>query len=100
MEIDTHVGCAMSGLTADARTMVEHARVGGQSHRFTYDEPIRVESVAQSVCDLALRFGESVEDDEAMMVRRPDASERSEAARAGLIFVPMSFSHDRLASLF
>lgn len=30
MEIDSHIGCAMSGLTADARTMVEHARVTAQ----------------------------------------------------------------------
>ena len=27
VEIDSHVGCAMSGLTADARTMIDHARV-------------------------------------------------------------------------
>ena len=27
MEIDSHIGCTMSGLTADARTMIEHARV-------------------------------------------------------------------------
>jgi 20S proteasome subunit alpha 5 len=26
-EIDSHIGCAMSGLTADARTMIDHARV-------------------------------------------------------------------------
>ena len=69
MEIDTHLGCAMSGLTADARTMVDHARVTSQNHRFTYDEPIKVESVTQAVCDLALRFGESVHDEDAMMVR-------------------------------
>ena len=30
MEIDAHIGCAMSGLTADARTMVDHARVTAQ----------------------------------------------------------------------
>ena len=30
MEIDSHIGCAMSGLTADARTMVDHARVTAQ----------------------------------------------------------------------
>lgn len=30
MEIDEHVGCAMSGLTADARTLVEHGRVETQ----------------------------------------------------------------------
>ena len=68
MEIDSHIGCAMSGLTADARTMVDHARVTSQSHAFTYDEPIAVESCTQAVCDLALRFGESVEDDDALMV--------------------------------
>ncbi len=25
-EIDEHIGCAMSGLTADARTLIDHAR--------------------------------------------------------------------------
>ena len=69
MEIETHVGCAMSGLTADARTMIDHARTTSQNHAFTYDEPIKVESVTQAVCDLALRFGESVHDEEALMVR-------------------------------
>lgn len=69
MEIDRHLGCAMSGLTADARTMIDHARVTAQNHAFTYDEKIRVESVTQAVCDLALRFGESVHDEEAMMSR-------------------------------
>ncbi|OCH90564.1 proteasome subunit alpha type 5 [Obba rivulosa] len=69
MEIDAHLGCAMSGLTADARTMVDHARVTAQNHAFTYDERIRIESATQAVCDLALRFGESVHDEEALMSR-------------------------------
>ena len=30
MEVDRHLGTAMSGLTADARTMIEHARVTSQ----------------------------------------------------------------------
>jgi len=57
-EIDEHVGCAMSGLTADARTMIDHARLETQNHRFTYDEPMTVEACTQAICDLALRFGE------------------------------------------
>src|SRR5258705_10600821 len=69
MEIDRPLGCAMSGLTADARTMIDHARVTAQNHSFTYDELIKVESVTQAVCDLALRFGESVHEEEAMMSR-------------------------------
>ncbi|KDE08879.1 proteasome subunit alpha type-5 [Microbotryum lychnidis-dioicae p1A1 Lamole] len=69
MEIDAHIGCAMSGLTADARTMVEHARVTAQNHSFTYDEPIKVESITQTICDLALRFGEGADEEEATMSR-------------------------------
>ncbi|KAG8847472.1 proteasome component pup2 [Tulasnella sp. 330] len=69
MEIDAHLGCAMSGLTADARTMIDHARVTSQNHAFTYDEKIKVESVTQAVCDLALRFGESMDNEDAMMSR-------------------------------
>lgn len=59
----------MSGLTADARTMIDHARVESVSHGLNYDEPIKVESVTQSVCDLALRFGEGAEGEETIMSR-------------------------------
>ncbi|RUS25870.1 nucleophile aminohydrolase [Jimgerdemannia flammicorona] len=58
LEIDTHLGCAMSGMTADSRTMIDHARVEAQ-----------VESVTQAVCDLALRFGESADGEESIMSR-------------------------------
>ncbi|CAD6343917.1 unnamed protein product [Miscanthus lutarioriparius] len=63
MEIDEHIGCAMSGLIADARTLVEHAfRVETQNHRFSYGEPMTRESSTQAICDLALRFGEGDEE--------------------------------------
>ncbi|ODV88789.1 hypothetical protein CANCADRAFT_128722 [Tortispora caseinolytica NRRL Y-17796] len=74
VEIDRHLGCAMSGLTADARTMIEHARTETLSHDLQYDEAIRVETVTQAVCDLALRFGESVDggdDDDDHAMSRP-----------------------------
>ncbi|KAK4536928.1 hypothetical protein CDCA_CDCA10G2953 [Cyanidium caldarium] len=61
VEVDVHAGAALSGLTADARTLIEHARREAQNHRFHYDEPMPVESIARAVCDLALRFGESGE---------------------------------------
>lgn len=57
-EVDDHIGVAMSGLTADARTLIDHARVEAQQHRFSYDEPMPLESCTQSLCDLALQFGE------------------------------------------
>jgi len=70
-EIDSHVGAAMSGLVADARTLVDHARVEAQSHTFTYDEPIGVEALTQAVCDLALSFGEGNDGDSKKRMSRP-----------------------------
>lgn len=64
MEIDEHIGCAMSGLTADARTMINHARMECQNYRFTFNEPMSVESCTQATCDLALKFGEDDEEEE------------------------------------
>lgn len=68
-EVDSHIGCAVSGLIADGRSLVDHARVEAQSHRFTYDEPMPVESLTQSVCDLAMSFGEGGEENKSKMSR-------------------------------
>nr|KYP56323.1 Proteasome subunit alpha type-5 [Cajanus cajan] len=46
MEIDEHIGGAISVLV----------------HRFSYGEPMTVESTTQAFCDLALRFGEGDEE--------------------------------------
>jgi len=64
LEVDDHIGAAMSGLTADARTLVDRARVECQNHRFTYNEAMSVESTTQSLCDVALRFSEEADDDD------------------------------------
>ncbi|KAF2715952.1 proteasome core particle subunit alpha 5 [Polychaeton citri CBS 116435] len=69
VEIDKHIGCAMSGLQADARSMIEHARVTSQSHEFHYNEILGVESCTQAICDLALRFGEGADGEESIMSR-------------------------------
>lgn len=69
VEIDQHIGCAMSGLQADARSMIEHARVECQNHAFHFAESLRVESCTQAICDLALRFGEGADGEESVMSR-------------------------------
>ncbi|KAJ1446260.1 proteasome subunit alpha [Pelagophyceae sp. CCMP2097] len=69
MEVDSHIGVAMSGLIADARTLVDHARVEAQNHRFTYNEPMQTEALTQAVCDLALSFGEDGDDKRSKMSR-------------------------------
>ena len=62
MEIDSHVACAVSGLTADAQSMVEHGRVQAQNHYFTYNESMPVRSLTQSLCALSANFGTDDED--------------------------------------
>ena len=49
--------------------MVEKARVEAQNYWFTYNEPMSVESVTQSVSNLALRFSEDDREEEDGMSR-------------------------------
>lgn len=51
-EIDSHIAVTASGLIADARRLVESARVDAQRHRITYNENADVETIARSTCDL------------------------------------------------
>ena len=51
-KIDDHIGAATSGLVADARALVERARVEAQINKITYSEPIRVDSLAKKLCDM------------------------------------------------
>ena len=51
-QIDDHLGVAIAGLSADARILVDQARVFAQSNRLMYDEPVGVEIIAKRVCDI------------------------------------------------
>lgn len=50
--IDDHIGVAIAGLTADARVLVDQARIYAQVNRLTYDEPIGTESLTRRIGDL------------------------------------------------
>jgi 20S proteasome subunit alpha 5 len=68
-EVDKHIGLASSGLTADSKTLIDRARLESQNHWFTYNEKMSVESVAQAVSNLAIKFGDSDDDDDGAMSR-------------------------------
>ena len=51
-QIDDHIGAATSGLVADARALIERARLESQINKITYNEPIRVETLAKKICDM------------------------------------------------
>jgi proteasome alpha subunit len=51
-EIDEHVGAAVVGLAADARILIDRARIDAQINRLTYDEPIDVEVLTKRIADI------------------------------------------------
>jgi len=50
-KIDSHVGCATSGLVADARALVDRARTECQVNSFNYSEKLAVGSLVKKLCD-------------------------------------------------
>ncbi|HUV24892.1 MAG TPA: archaeal proteasome endopeptidase complex subunit alpha [Methanomassiliicoccales archaeon] len=54
--IDEHVGCATSGLVADARILVDQARVIAQISKITYDEKMGVEALVKRICDFKQNY--------------------------------------------
>ncbi|MET1124327.1 MAG: archaeal proteasome endopeptidase complex subunit alpha [Archaeoglobaceae archaeon] len=55
-KIDEHIAAATSGLVADARVLVERARIEAQINRLTYDEPISVKELARRICDFKQQY--------------------------------------------
>ena len=45
-KIDSHIGCATSGLVADARALVDRARIECQVNAFNYSEDLAVEALS------------------------------------------------------
>jgi proteasome alpha subunit len=54
--IDDHIGAATSGLVADARILIDRARLEAQINRLTYDEPISIKDLAKRICDFKQQF--------------------------------------------
>jgi len=49
--IDDHMGCATSGLVADARALIDRARIDAQVNEITYNEKIQVKTLVKKICD-------------------------------------------------
>ncbi|EDO05232.1 putative proteasome alpha 5 subunit [Babesia bovis T2Bo] len=71
MEIDTHIGCTMSGLIADARTLIDHGRLECANHRFVYNEPLAIRSCVESIADMALDFSDIFDTRKKKTMSRP-----------------------------
>jgi proteasome alpha subunit len=47
--IDDHIGCATSGLVADARSLIDRARLDAQINEITYNE--KIQTLVKRICD-------------------------------------------------
>jgi len=55
-EIDEHLLAVSSGITSDARVLIERARVSAQNHRISYDSAPSTESIVREVADVKQQF--------------------------------------------
>ncbi|MGC8584965.1 MAG: archaeal proteasome endopeptidase complex subunit alpha [Thermoplasmata archaeon] len=54
--IDDHIGAASSGLMADARTLVDFARINAQIEKITYGEKTSLESLVKKISDYIQQY--------------------------------------------
>jgi proteasome alpha subunit len=50
-QINDNIGCATSGLVADARVLIDRARLDAQINEITYNEKIQVKTLVKRICD-------------------------------------------------
>jgi len=55
-KVDEHIGVAIAGLTADARVLVDRARVQAQVNILNYDEKISVKDSTLNICEYLQLF--------------------------------------------
>jgi len=57
--IDNHVCVAFAGLNADARILVDKARLEAQSHRLTVEDPVSIEYISKYIAGVQQRYTQS-----------------------------------------
>ncbi|UKK02969.1 proteasome component [Theileria orientalis] len=51
-KLDSHIFCAVAGLTADANVLINMCKLYAQRHRYSYGEPQSIEEHIVQICDL------------------------------------------------
>jgi len=57
--LDDHVALAFAGLTADARILINRARIECQSHKLTVEDPVTIEYITRHIAQLKQKYTQS-----------------------------------------
>ncbi|GAT23803.1 proteasome component PRE6 [Aspergillus luchuensis] len=57
--VDNHVVLAFAGLNADARILIDKARLEAQSHRLTVEDPVTIEYITKYIASVQQRYTQS-----------------------------------------
>jgi len=57
--LDDHVAMAFAGLTADARILINRARIECQSHKLTVEDPVTLEYITRHIAILKQKYTQS-----------------------------------------
>lgn len=59
VSLDNHIALACAGLKADARVLINKARIECQSHRLTLEDPVTVEYITRYIAGLQQKYTQS-----------------------------------------
>jgi len=59
VQIDKNIGLAFAGLTADARVLINRARIECQSHQLTFEDKVSVEYITKYIAGVQQKYTQS-----------------------------------------